>query len=142
MIRYRTGDVAALYREPCSCGRVTPRVGPILGRKHQKLKVKGTTLFPSALQAVLDEADGVEAYVIVATSEADLSDAVEVRLACAGPPERVLDELRAAFPARTKVTPRLAVVSRAEVEALQAGSDSRKRRVFVDRRDSPAGGTT
>jgi phenylacetate-CoA ligase len=139
VIRYRTGDIAALHREPCPCGRVTPRVGPLLGRRHQKLKVKGTTLFPSALQAVLEETADVEAYVIVATSEADLSDAVEVRLACAGPPERVLAELRAAFPGRTKVTPRLTVAPRAEIEALQVADGARKRRVFVDRR-GPAGG--
>jgi phenylacetate-CoA ligase len=134
VIRYRTGDIAALVREPCACGRVTPRLGPVLGRRHQKLKVKGTTLFPSALQAVLEETAGVEAYAIIATSEADLSDAVEVRVACAGPPERVLEALRAAFPARTKITPRLAAASRAEVEALQTADGGRKRRFFVDRR--------
>jgi phenylacetate-CoA ligase len=134
VIRYRTGDIAALDREPCACGRVTPRVGPVLGRRHQKLKVKGTTLFPAALQAVLDDTPGVEAYVIVATSEADLSDAVEIRFSCAGPPERVLAELRAAFPGRTKVTPRLTVAPRAEIEALQAADGARKRRFFVDRR--------
>ena len=134
VIRYRTGDIAALYREPCACGRVTPRVGPILGRRHQKLKVKGTTLFPSALQAVLEETAGVDAYAIVATSEADLSDAVEVRVACAGPPEGVLAELRAAFPGLTKITPRLTVATRAEIEALQTADGGRKRRFFVDRR--------
>jgi phenylacetate-CoA ligase len=134
VIRYRTGDIATLHREPCACGRVTPRVGPILGRRHQKLKVKGTTLFPSALQAVLEETAGVEAYAIVATSEADLSDAVEVRVACSGPPEGVLAELRAAFPGRTKITPHLTVATREEIEALQAADGGRKRRLFVDRR--------
>jgi phenylacetate-CoA ligase len=137
LIRYRTGDIAALHREPCPCGRVSPRVGPLLGRRHQKLKVKGTTLFPSSLQSVLDDTPGVEAYVIVATSEADLSDAVEVRLACAGP---VLAELRAAFPGRTKITPRLTVAPRAEIEALQTADGARKRRFFVDRRGPAEGG--
>lgn len=131
MIRYRTGDIAALFREPCSCGRVTPRIGPILGRLHQKLKVKGTTLFPSMLQAVLEETAGVEAYVIIATSEADLSDVVEVRVACA---ERVLGELSAAFRGRTKIDPRLTPAPRTEIESLQAGEGARKRRFFIDRR--------
>jgi phenylacetate-CoA ligase len=139
VIRYRTGDVASLVREPCPCGRVTPRLGPVVGRRHQKLKVKGTTLFPSALQAVLEETPGVAAYAIVATSEADLSDAVEVRVACTGPAERVLEALRAAFPARTKITPRLAVATREEIDALQAGDGSRKRRFFLDRRASGKG---
>src|SRR5262249_28746169 len=64
LIRYRTGDCAELLRGPCACGRTTPRVGPIVGRKHQKLKFKGTSLFPSALQTVLEQTAGVEAFVI------------------------------------------------------------------------------
>ncbi len=46
LIRYRTGDFAAIYRERCSCGRQTLRIGPIVGRASQKLKLKGTTIFP------------------------------------------------------------------------------------------------
>ena len=134
VIRYRTGDIAARYGEPCACGRITPRIGPVVGRKHQKLKVKGTTLFPSALQAVLEDARGVEAYVIVATSEADLSDAVEVRVACAGEPDRTLEALRASFQGRTKIVPRLTADSRPAIEALQMADGARKRRFFVDRR--------
>ena len=55
LIRYRTGDCAAIFHARCKCGRTTPRLGPILGRKLQKLKFKGTSLFPSTLQAVLEE---------------------------------------------------------------------------------------
>ena len=33
LIRYRTGDFAAIYREPCRCGRRTLRIGPIVGTK-------------------------------------------------------------------------------------------------------------
>jgi len=43
LIRYRTGDCAALFRAPCACGRTTPRLGPILGRKNQKLKFRGAS---------------------------------------------------------------------------------------------------
>ena len=39
VIRYATGDCAALFRERCSCGHAAPRVGPIVGRKNQKLKL-------------------------------------------------------------------------------------------------------
>jgi phenylacetate-CoA ligase len=49
LIRYRTGDCAALFQTACPCGRATPRLGPIVGRKNQKLKFKGTSLFPSML---------------------------------------------------------------------------------------------
>jgi phenylacetate-CoA ligase len=78
LIRYRTGDCAALFYAPCVCGRSTPRLGPIVGRKHQKLKFKGASLFPSTLQAVLEEAEGVESFVVVARTEGELCDSVVV----------------------------------------------------------------
>ena len=89
VIRYRTGDCAAIFREPCGCGRRTPRVGPLVGRLNQKLKFKGTTLFPSAIQSVLDEFDGVAEFVILARSEGQLSDAIEVLIAGDVSPESV-----------------------------------------------------
>jgi phenylacetate-CoA ligase len=130
LIRYRTGDCAALFREPCACGRTTLRLGPIVGRKHQKLKCKGVSLFPSTLEAVIEEAEGVEAFVIVARSENELSDSLEVLVhgsasVCA---------LRDALQARAKVAPLIREASRAEIEVLQMPPLARKRRTFVDLR--------
>jgi phenylacetate-CoA ligase len=48
LIRYRTGDLcrdsprAVPLRAQHACASA-----PIVGRKHQKLKIKGTTIFPS-----------------------------------------------------------------------------------------------
>jgi len=130
LVRYRTGDCAALYREPCRCGRTSPRLGPIVGRKNNKLKVKGVTLFPSALQAVLEETPGVDRFVIVARSEGDLADMVEVLVD--GPV--ALPSLREALQGRTKIVPQLRQASREEIEALQMPANARKRRWFVDLR--------
>jgi phenylacetate-CoA ligase len=130
LIRYRTGDCAAMYSKACRCGRKTPRLGPILGRKNQKLKFKGASLFPSMLQAVLEEAEGVENFVIIARAESELSDSVEVLVHGTVPPPA----LREAFQARAKITPRIRHVSREEVEALQMPPQARKRRTFVDLR--------
>lgn len=130
LIRYRTGDCAALFCAPCACGRATPRLGPILGRKNQKLKFKGASLFPSALQSVLEEAEGVEAFVIVARAESELSDSVEVLVQGAAP----LATLREALQARAKIVPMIRQASLAEIEALQMPPQARKRRTFVDLR--------
>lgn len=130
VIRYRTGDCAALFREPCSCGRTTPRLGPIVGRKHQRLKFKGVSLFPSALQSVLDETDGVESFVIVATAGNELSDEIEV-LVHGGVSDAALREQ---LQARTKTAPRIRRAAREEIESLQLPPNARKRRYFVDLR--------
>ena len=49
LLRYRTGDICNVYRKKCKCGRTSLRLGPVLGRKNQRLKVKGTTVFPYAI---------------------------------------------------------------------------------------------
>lgn len=130
LIRYRTGDCAAVFTQPCACGRTTLRIGPIVGRKQQKLKIKGASVFPSALQAILDDTAGVAAYAIVATSDNELCDAVEIFYHG----EAKLEMLREVFQARAKIIPHLRVASAAEIEALQMPPDARKRRTFVDRR--------
>ncbi len=130
LIRYCTGDCAALLSAPCACGRTTPRLGPILGRKNQKLKLKGASVFPSTLAAVLEQAEGVEAFVIIARRESELSDAVEVLVH--GP--ALATALRESLQARARITPQIRHASLEEIEALQLPPAARKRRHFVDLR--------
>lgn len=141
LIRYRTGDFAAIYRAPCPCGRSTLRIGPIVGRASQKLKLKGTTVFPSALKAVLDAFPDLSAYVIVASRSDNGADAVEVRVACGGHWDGALRALREHFQGAVKVIPEITRAAPAEIEALQMPEGTRKRRYFVDLRppmDHPA----
>ena len=119
-----------MFSGPCICGRKTPRIGPIVGRKQQKLKIKGASVFPLALQSVLDDTDGVNIYAIVATTENDLCDEVEIFYHG----EAKLEVLREAFQARAKITPQIRRASPEEIEALQMPSHARKRQSFVDRR--------
>lgn len=78
LLRYRTGDIATLHAEPCPCGRNSPRLGPILGRKSQVLKFKGTTVFPPAIFAVLQEMREVRGFYIEVTDRFQLSDQIRV----------------------------------------------------------------
>lgn len=64
LIRYKTGDVARVYKETCSCGRTSPRVGPILGRKNQMIKFKGTTIFPPSIYEIFDSRSEITCYKI------------------------------------------------------------------------------
>lgn len=64
LIRYKTGDVARIYREVCKCGRTSPRVGPILGRKNQMIKFKGTTIFPPSIYEIFDSRSEISCYKI------------------------------------------------------------------------------
>ena len=131
LIRYRTGDCAALFRSPCTCGRTTPRLGPIVGRKNQKLKFKGASLVSlHSARGAGTEAEGVESFVIIARKESELSDSIEVLVHGAASAEI----LREALQARAKIAPLIRHVSREEIEALQLPPQARKRRTFVDLR--------
>ena len=55
LIRFATGDITFMTHEQCACGRWTPRIGPILGRKDQAMKIKGTTVYPAAVQRALQQ---------------------------------------------------------------------------------------
>jgi phenylacetate-CoA ligase len=130
LIRYRTGDCAALFSEKCKCGRTTPRIGPVVGLKNQKLKFKGASLFPSTLASVLEETENVESFVIVASRESELSDSIEVLIHGAAK----IETLRDALQARAKIAPQVRRASRTEIESLQMPPLARKRRTFVDLR--------
>jgi phenylacetate-CoA ligase len=53
LLRYRTGDLASLTREPCVCGRTFARMSRIHGRVDDMLVVRGVNVFPSEVERVL-----------------------------------------------------------------------------------------
>lgn len=53
LLRYWTGDICSLSAAPCSCGRTLVRMGPIIGRTDDMLVVRGVSVYPSQVGAVL-----------------------------------------------------------------------------------------
>jgi phenylacetate-CoA ligase len=53
MVRYRTGDIASLIKEPCVCGRTTLRMSRVRGRHDDMLIIRGVNLYPSEVERVL-----------------------------------------------------------------------------------------
>lgn len=80
LMRYKTGDVAMVYREPCLCGRTSPRVGPILGRKNQMIKFKGTTIFPNSIYEIFDSKPSVSCYKVEIAKDYMSQDTITVLL--------------------------------------------------------------
>ena len=63
MIRYRTGDIVEIDRQPCPCGRPLMRLkGGILGRVDDMLTIRGNNVFPTAVEAILREFPEVIEY--------------------------------------------------------------------------------
>jgi phenylacetate-CoA ligase len=133
LLRFQTGDIARLHAERCPCGRTAPRLGPVIGRKAQMLKVRGTTVYPSAVFAALQELDGIAGYYLVVDSDYDLSDRIRVVVGSRSPDLSPL-VVAEAVSARTRVKPEVAIVTPEEIVRVTHQEGKRKPVTFIDRR--------
>ena len=62
VIRYRTRDITHISPEPCVCGRTHIRIGRVTGRTDDMLIIRGVNVFPSQIEGVLMEIEGVEPH--------------------------------------------------------------------------------
>ena len=131
LLRFATGDMLTYTEEPCSCGRNTMRLSPVLGRKKQMIKLKGTSLYPQSIIEVMNHVNGIGSFVIEARRGELGIDAVTVKI-----PEDVsmdtINELYDQFRSRLQVAPEILPVSLKEIEALKFPNESRKPQVFRD----------
>jgi phenylacetate-CoA ligase len=134
LVRFRTGDVAMLHSEPCACGRATPRLGPILGRKNQVLKYRGTTVFPNAIFTVLQELEGIRGFYLEVRDEYELSDHIRVVVGVEDPqtPPMSGAEVAERIAARVRVKPEVVLAPAHEVARKVQQPDKRKPVTFFD----------
>ena len=135
LLRFRTGDMAAKITGQCKCGRWSYRLTPLVGRKNNMIKLKGTTLYPPAINDVLDNSDFVENYVVyVRQSEAGTDD-VLVKVGLKYQPEfDVVKELKDRFRSRLRVAPAVEIAPKDEVARINYPAKSRKPVKFIDLR--------
>jgi phenylacetate-CoA ligase len=53
LLRYRTGDISALRRGTCVCGRTLVRMSKVTGRRDDMLVLRGVNVYPSEVERVL-----------------------------------------------------------------------------------------
>ncbi len=80
LIRYRTRDITRLIKEPCICGRTHARIERLSGRSDDMLIIRGVNVFPSQIESVLFNIEGVEPhYQLIVEREGNL-DTLEVQV--------------------------------------------------------------
>jgi len=78
IIRYKTGDITSIIKEPCRCGRTHARMESIVGRADDMLIVNGVNVYPSQVEHVIANTEGVTLnYQIIADKKGYL-DKLEV----------------------------------------------------------------
>ncbi|MDX1783156.1 MAG: AMP-binding protein, partial [Aequorivita vladivostokensis] len=134
LLRFKTGDMVQSYNEPCECGRKTMRLGPVVGRKKQMIKYKGTTLYPPAMYNILNDFSGIESYVIEIFHNELGTDEILIKIASENTSEELLLEIKDHFRAKLRVAPKVEFATSEEVEALRFPPLSRKPVDLIDRR--------
>jgi phenylacetate-CoA ligase len=103
LLRFATGDLAALDTAPCPCGRTTHRLTAILGRVDQSTKVRGLFLHPAQLAEALAAFPAVERFRAAVVRERAMDDLI-IEVAAA---DALGDAALKAIAARVKETTKL-----------------------------------
>jgi phenylacetate-CoA ligase len=80
LIRYRTRDITSLDYSPCPCGRTLARMKKVLGRSDDIIIIKGVNVFPSQVESILMEMEGVEPRYQIIADRVEGVDTLEVKV--------------------------------------------------------------
>ncbi len=80
VLRYRTGDLASVTLRPCACGRTFARHTKVYARTDDMIIVRGVNVFPSQVEEVLMEVEGVEPHFQVVLDKKGSLDEMVVQI--------------------------------------------------------------
>ncbi|QEC80477.1 phenylacetate--CoA ligase [Mucilaginibacter ginsenosidivorax] len=134
LLRYKTGDICLYDDAPCECGRTTLRLSPIIGRKKQMIKFKGTTLYPPSLFDLLNGMEEILDFVAEVYSNEIGMDEVLLHILPVNYTDECDRKIRANLQARLRVSPHVTYVQYDEIQKMQYKESGRKPFKFIDRR--------
>jgi phenylacetate-CoA ligase len=134
LLRFKTGDICKIHYDTCKCGRTSARLSPILGRKKQMIKYKGTTIYPHALYEILDVLDEVKNYQVEVFTNEIGTDELLVHIGCPNPSEKLEKEIKDFFRAKLRVAPNIIFADAEKLQKQLMPEASRKPIKFVDKR--------
>jgi phenylacetate-CoA ligase len=78
ILRYRTKDITWLIREKCACGRTSARMAKVQGRTDDMLIIRGVNVFPSQIEGVLLNIEGIAPHYEIIVRKDGYMDCIEV----------------------------------------------------------------
>ncbi len=135
LIRFKTGDIGYIDNTPCKCGRTHGRIH-INGRKDDMFIVSAVNVFPSDIEAVIREVDGVTGEYLIRVFEKDFTCkySVEIEKNSDNPAsdDSVAETVSAALKARIGVKPYKVVVH--PDGGLDTRSEHKSKRIIDERK--------
>ncbi len=135
LIRFKTGDVVRAHYEACKCGRSSLRLGPVIGRKKQMIKYKGTTLYPPAMYDLLNDFETIKHYTIEIDSNDIGTDEITINIHTTHESDKLIRKLKDHFRAKLRVAPQIKFVSKEVILKIKFPQNSRKPTLLVDKRN-------
>jgi phenylacetate-CoA ligase len=134
LLRFKTGDMLKAHCNPCGCGRNTMRLSPVIGRKQQMIKYKGTTLYPPAMLNILNDFKDIDSFVIEISNNDINTDEIVVKITSENPSEELLKQIENHFRTKLRVKPTIQFHDKEAIEKLQQSDMSRKPILVIDKR--------
>lgn len=135
LLRYRTGDICARIDTKCYCGRTSSRLSPVLGRKQQMIKYKGTTIYPPAIFDILNDVEYVSEYVVEAFTNSLGTDELKIHINTPLPADDCESKLRPVLQSKLRVSPDLHFHTASAIHQIQFPAGTRKQLKFLDNRE-------
>ena len=130
LLRYRTGDMTFKLPDSCNCGRNSDRIGPIIRRKSQIIKLKDTIVYPLVITSALDELDYIEDYVLIIEGKESFPDKATLHIVA---PATRLDNITAQLREKVEVTIPILISNVATINSFRGGT--RREVKIIDRRN-------
>ena len=135
LLRFRTGDILRMDKNLCDCGRSTSRVGPLLGRRQHMLKLKGTTIYPTAIEDALKAFKGIDHYLIELSYDHHGNDKVKVLVATKSNQTLDLIDIVNQLQSRLRVKPDVEQIDYQGLSSMISLASGRKPKKILDLRD-------
>ncbi|MCQ2578931.1 MAG: phenylacetate--CoA ligase [Treponema sp.] len=114
LLRFRTHDISRIIPGDCPCGSKFPRLDVIMGRSDDMFKVHGVNMFPSQVEEIIRDIDGLSSeYVINIARDEDINkDVMLVTVECEGRVnfETAGKKMAEMFKSKMNITPKITVV--------------------------------
>jgi phenylacetate-CoA ligase len=134
LLRYATGDLVSYTTEICECGRNTLRISPVLGRKKQHIKYKGTSLYPQHIINVLVDFYTISNFIVLVEKDEMGMDLLIIKISNSFI-ENDIEGLKQHFQTNLSVIPQIKLVSDSEINSLKNPLGTRKPVLFLDLRN-------
>jgi phenylacetate-CoA ligase len=80
LVRYRSGDVSRLITESCCCGRSHVKMERVLKRSDDMLIIRGVNIFPSQIEAILVDIEGLKPNYQIIIDKVGALDSLDLQV--------------------------------------------------------------